>query len=157
MLLCLGVVAISGTSCHQSDAEVTPIEVSEVWSRPAKASPAMVQSGGQTVGHGKGGTGAVFLEIVNRGEETDRLVSASSDVADVVEIHETTIVDEVMIMRRIAHIDLLPSTPVVLKPGSYHIMLIGLHRDLSVGDRLYMELSFEKSPPLTIEAEVREP
>jgi copper(I)-binding protein len=46
---------------------------------------------------------------------------------------------------------------VELKPGGYHVMLIGLLRDLAVGDRFTVTLNFEKCSDLTVEAEVRQP
>jgi copper(I)-binding protein len=46
---------------------------------------------------------------------------------------------------------------VILKPGSYHVMLIGLTGELNVGDRFPVVLTFEKSGTMTVEAEVRQP
>ena len=46
---------------------------------------------------------------------------------------------------------------VLLKPGSYHVMMIGMRRDLKVGDTFTLELQFEKSEPITVNPEVREP
>ncbi len=46
---------------------------------------------------------------------------------------------------------------VELKPGSYHIMLIGMTRDLNPGDAFPVVLEFEKSEPITVQVEVREP
>jgi copper(I)-binding protein len=45
---------------------------------------------------------------------------------------------------------------VLLKPGSYHVMLIGMKRDLNVGDTFSLELQFEKSGTMTVEVTVRE-
>jgi copper(I)-binding protein len=46
---------------------------------------------------------------------------------------------------------------VLLKPGGYHVMLIGIQRDLAVGDAFTLDLQFEKSGSLRVEPEVREP
>lgn len=46
---------------------------------------------------------------------------------------------------------------VELKPGGYHVMLIGVKRDLKVGDKFSLELQFEKSGAITVEAEVKQP
>jgi copper(I)-binding protein len=46
---------------------------------------------------------------------------------------------------------------VLLKPGGYHVMLIGMTRDLQVGDTFSLDLQFEKSGTITVEPEVREP
>ena len=46
---------------------------------------------------------------------------------------------------------------VELKPGGYHVMLIGLMRDLSDGEKFPLTLQFEKGGEVTVEAEVRQP
>jgi hypothetical protein len=46
---------------------------------------------------------------------------------------------------------------VLLKPGGYHVMLIGIKRDLVVGDTFALDLEFEKSGTVTVQPEVREP
>jgi len=45
---------------------------------------------------------------------------------------------------------------VELKPGSYHIMLIGLKQDLKPGDRIEITLRFEKAGEIKVNAPVRE-
>jgi hypothetical protein len=46
---------------------------------------------------------------------------------------------------------------VELKPGGYHVMLIGLTRDLNVGDKFPVTLEFASGAKLQVEAEVRQP
>ena len=46
---------------------------------------------------------------------------------------------------------------VILKPGSYHVMLIGVQHDLKVGDSFVVALLFEKSGSMSVEPEVRQP
>ena len=100
--------------------------------------------------------GAVFMTLKNEGGEADRLLGVQTDVADVVEIHETVLEGDVAKMQRVTGgIEILAGSQVELKPGGYHVMLIGLSRDLAVGDRFAVTLSFEKSDDLTVEAEVR--
>lgn len=129
------------------------IEARDVWARPAMAGDT-----GSPGGMGAAGTGAVFMRLVNDGRETDRLIGGRSDVAQVVEIHETVIEGEVMRMQMLADGLRIPAEgEVVLQPGGYHVMLIGLQRDLAVGDEFELELEFEKSGTLTVRPEVRQP
>ncbi len=130
------------------------IEARDVWARPAMAAEDM------DTGHGTGaaGTGAVFMELVNGGRQADRLIGGRTDVADVVEIHETVMEDEVMKMQMLANgLEVPAQSEVLLQPGGYHMMLIGLRRDLAVGDQFELELLFEESGTLTVEPEVRQP
>jgi copper(I)-binding protein len=113
---------------------------------------------GQEAGQPMAGTGAVFMRLVNQGGEADRLIGGTTDVAQTVEIHETVIEDEVMKMQMLADgLEVPARGEVLLKPGSYHVMLIGMQRDLNVGDTFTLDLQFAKSGAITVSPEVREP
>lgn len=117
------------------------IGVSGVWSRPATA------------------TGVVYVTIHNAGTTSDALIAASSPVAKAVELHETVpkgtgsmssgsmsgAGSTVMMMRPVKSITIPPNGTVMLKPGGYHIMLIGLHHDLKAGQAIPLELQFRKA------------
>jgi copper(I)-binding protein len=127
--------------------------IQDVWARPAMAGDDAMGAGGM----GAAGTGAVFMRIVNNGNEADRLVRGSTDVANVVEIHETVMEGEVMRMRMLPEgLEISPGGEVLLKPGSYHIMLIDVQRDLNVGDTFQIELEFEEAGTQTVTVQVRE-
>lgn len=140
------------------------IEVQDVWARPAMAmmgtgeASGAGMSEGQESGQPMAGTGAVFMRLVNKGGEPDRLVSGVTDVAQAVEIHETVIEADVMKMQMLADgLEVPAGGEVLLKPGSYHVMLIGIQRDLKVGDTFRLDLQFEKTGSITVNPEVREP
>jgi len=86
-----------------------------------------------------------FMTIKNQGTETDRLLSASSPVAGLVEIHEMAMDGGMMKMRAIKGLDVKPGTTVEFKPGGYHVMLEDLKQPLKEGDRIPVRLTFEKS------------
>ena len=46
---------------------------------------------------------------------------------------------------------------VEMKPGSYHIMLIGMRHNLDPGDTFALTLYFEKNDPVTILSYVKNP
>lgn len=88
-----------------------------------------------------------------------KLVGAKSPAAKVVEVHEMAMQNDVMKMRQIPALDLPAGTPVELKPGGYHIMLMGLTHQLNAGDKVPVTLMFEdaakKQSDVTVQAEVR--
>lgn len=132
------------------------LQVEDVWARPGKAMEGMSDESGE--GDMPMVTSAVFMKLVNKGRQPDRLVSAQADVAKTVEIHETRMEDEVMKMVHLPDgLEIPAKGEVVLKPGSYHVMLIGLTGELNVGDRFPVVLTFEESGTMTVEAEVRQP
>ncbi len=87
-----------------------------------------------------------FLTIENKGAETDRLTSASADVAEKVELHETRMENGVMQMRALPQgAEIKPGATLVLKPGSYHLMLLGLKGQLLPGGAVHLTLTFSKA------------
>ena len=90
----------------------------------------------------------IFLTITGTGTP-DRLVGAATPVAAVAEVHETINDNGVMRMRPIPALPLQPGQPVVLKPGGYHIMLMGLKQQLRDGETFPVTLNFEKAGSIT--------
>ncbi len=89
-----------------------------------------------------------------------RLLSASSAVAGVVEIHEMSMQGNVMKMRALADgLELPAGKPVDLKPGGYHIMLLDLKQTLKEGQTVAVTLVVEsadgKRESLEVQAPVR--
>lgn len=99
---------------------------------------------------------AVFLQLQNKDTQAHALVSASSAVAAAVELHNHVNEGGVMKMRKVEKIDLPASETVALKPGSFHIMLIGLKQPLKVGETVDLSLSFEDGTSLKLSAPVQE-
>lgn len=96
-------------------------------------------------------TGAVYMTLNNKTNAEDRLVAASSDVAAKVQIHEMSVVNGVMHMREVPGGLTVPADgSVTLKPGSYHVMLIGLKKPLMAGESIPLTLIFEKAGNISV-------
>jgi hypothetical protein len=104
---------------------------------------------------GGGGNGAVYVTLTNGGAQADSLVSASSDAAQKVELHEAKNEGGVMKMRPVKAIPVPASGKTELKPGGYHIMLMGLKHDLKPGENVPVTLKFERGGELRIQAAVK--
>ncbi len=136
------------------------IQVENAWARPTAGSmgaasptpgmpgmPAMPESGP---------TSAVYFVIVNDGSAADALIGASSNVAKVVELHETLIKNNVAEMDPVAQVEIPAHGRIELKPGGFHLMLIGLTQDLTVGETLKLTLQFEKSGAIVLNVPIRQ-
>lgn len=87
-----------------------------------------------------------FVEIRNSGKNADRLLSASSDVAERVEIHEMKMSGELMQMRHLTEGLVIPAgQSVQLKPGSTHLMLMAPKKPIAEGQKVSITLVFEKA------------
>ena len=87
-----------------------------------------------------------FLTIENTGAEPDRLVSATSDIAGDTQIHEMAMQGDVMKMRQLADgLEIPAGETVVLAPGGFHIMFMGLKQALVEGETVTVTLTFEKA------------
>lgn len=95
-----------------------------------------------------------FLTLTNASATPHVLSSASFDAASMVEIHETSRNDKMMRMAPVSHIDIPPNSSVELKPGSYHIMLMGLEKELVAGTTEPLTLTFSDNSQKTVEAAV---
>ncbi|MBI5952595.1 MAG: copper chaperone PCu(A)C [Chloroflexi bacterium] len=105
----------------------------------------------------KEGNSAAYMLIQNGTSTDDELVGASSDAAQAVEIHLSQMkADGTMEMIQQQSIALPAGKSVELKPGSYHIMLIGLTRDLKSGDEITLTLKFKNRADLTLTVPVKD-
>ena len=90
--------------------------------------------------------GGGFLTIENEGPEADRLVSATSAVAGDTQIHEMAMEGEVMKMRELPDgLEIPAGETVVLAPGGFHIMFMGLKQPFVEGETVAVTLTFEKA------------
>ena len=85
-----------------------------------------------------------------------RLVSASSPVASVVEIHEMAMEGTMMKMRALpAGLELPAGKAVALKPGGYHVMLMDLKQQLKAGETVPVTLVIESADKVRETVEVK--
>ncbi len=99
--------------------------------------------------------GAAYLSISNGGQEADRLIAAASPAAEKTELHETRDDNGVMKMRPVeGGIEIKPGTSVELKPGGYHIMLIGLKKRLQENEMVPLTLTLAKAGPIDVQVKV---
>lgn len=104
-----------------------------------------------------GTAGAVYFKLTNEGDSPDYLLSVTSNVAEAAEARETVIeADGMERMEAISRVEIPPGGSVNFEIGGKHVMLINLKQTLGPGDKVRLTLSFEKSGPITIEAETRD-
>jgi copper(I)-binding protein len=95
---------------------------------------------------------AGYATIENIGQDGDRLVGGSLQVATGFEIHSMSVVDGVMTMRPVeSGLEIPPGQTVKLEPNGLHLMFPGLRRPLKQGEKVAGTLVFEKAGTVAVE------
>lgn len=140
-------------------AQSQSIQVTDAWARRAGMGHGGMSHGSRDKGPMDkmpgSANGAVYVTITNVGKEADALVSVSSDAAQTVELHEVKNEGGVMKMRPVQKIDLPAGGKIEMKPGGYHVMLLGLKRDLKPDEKVPVTLKFERAGEIRADAAVR--
>lgn len=130
--------ALAAVACGQTARE--RIVVDDAW---ANATPV-----GATVA-------GVYLRIT--ANQADTLVSATTTVADQIEMHTSSEENGMMRMRPLPSVRLEPGKPFTFAPGGAHFMLMGLRQPLATGLVFPITLQFEKAGTRTVQVQVIEP
>ncbi|TXF13024.1 copper chaperone PCu(A)C [Pelomicrobium methylotrophicum] len=135
-LLCIGFVSAPAAA---DEVKAGTITIADAW---ARATPPAAQVGG------------AYLILKNAGSP-DKLVSASTPVAERTEFHRMSLEDGVMKMRHLPAIEVPAHGTIELKPGGTHLMLVGLKQPLKEGERFPLTLRFERSGTVELQVAVR--
>lgn len=144
MLCSLAIVLLTG--CDDPSAPNEPrLEVIDAWAHTAVLADAGAS------------TSAAYMTIRNTGKVDDRLIGASSDFAEFVELHTTEERNGVMMMAPVKAVNIPARGQAELRPGGLHVMFIKIKHELNVGDKIKLTLEFEKSGKMELEVAAREP
>lgn len=137
LLLTILLPALLISACGSS----RELTILDPWARPA----------------GAGENGALYFIISNATNTDDTLLSVSTDLASAAEIHMSmNDSNDVMSMQMQDSLPVPAQQEIIFKPGGLHVMLIGLNRDLKIGETISLTLNFEKADSITIEVPVEE-
>ncbi|CAN5313968.1 copper chaperone PCu(A)C [soil metagenome] len=121
----IGIPALTAKIAGAQPAASAPVSVDRPWVR---AVPGQAASG-------------AFMTI--RAAQAVRLVGAETPAAGVAEIHEMSMDNGVMRMKAVPDgIAIVAGTPLDLKPGGYHVMLMDLKTPIKAGDAVPLKLRF---------------
>jgi len=98
---------------------------------------------------------AAFLMLTNNTDKEIKLVAVSSDIAERVELHNHIKEDGMMKMRQVEEVTIAANGNTSLQPGGYHVMFLGLKKDLTEGENVDIRLFFDNGDELNIEAPVK--
>jgi copper(I)-binding protein len=86
-----------------------------------------------------------------------KLVGVASPLAKMAEIHETMMTGGANHMHEVESIKLPAGKAVELKPGGYHVMLMGLAKPVKPGDTVPLVFTVEETGGKRVRLEVKAP
>lgn len=123
-----------------AETKVGNISIEHAWARPSL---------------GKAPNSAAFMKITNHGTTDDVLVSVKTTVAKTAELHTHINEGGVMRMRHVPDGIPIPAGKTVeLKPGGYHVMMMGLTQELPKGTDTIVTLTFRDAGQVDVTAAV---
>ncbi|MFC8506324.1 copper chaperone PCu(A)C [Streptomyces sp. NPDC057411] len=94
-----------------------------------------------------------FLTITNGGDVADKLTSVTSGLSDDVTMHET----KNQKMQQVKAFDIPANGELKLERGGNHLMFMELKKQPKQGEKVSIELHFEKSDPIKVDLPVEAP
>jgi periplasmic copper chaperone A len=98
---------------------------------------------------------ALYVVVENHTAQPRSIVSASSDIAAQVEMHQMTMVKMMMTMAPVPKVPLPANGKASFDPNGYHIMLFGLKTRPALGDKVKATLKLDDGTTVPVEATVR--
>ena len=128
----------------------------------ALAAPAIAQEGPIHVADAKarptapGGTGVVYMTVMNHGAADDDLTGLTTPIADKAEMHRSMDMNGMSHMEAVANLPVKANGAVTFAPGGLHVMLTGLKQPLKIGDSFPLTLTFAKAGAVTVTVSVQQ-
>lgn len=99
---------------------------------------------------------AAYVDITAEGEAPAVLVGARTPASESVELHDMSMEEGVMRMRRVERIEVPAGLTQTMRPGGgYHLMLLDLVAPLVEGERFPLTLEFAELGEIEVEVRVR--
>ena len=133
--------ALAATTAFAQDAKIGAITIDHAW---ARATPGAVKNS------------AAFMTFDNKGA-ADKLISVTGTIAKEIQIHSMITEAGVMKMREITALDIPANGKAELKPGGFHVMLIGIPDGLKEGTKFPLKLKFERAGEVTVQVTAEKP
>ena len=94
--------------------------------------------------------GQLFMPLANLGKTADALVAARCDICSFIELRRNARYDD----PAETQFDLPPGKPFPMRPGAWHLRLLGLNQPLRLDDRFTVILDFLNAGESEIEVHV---
>jgi copper(I)-binding protein len=135
--------ALAGPPARSQEVKAGDLVISQPWSRAAPRGAETASS---------------YLTIENKGATADRLVGASTEAAEKVELEQISMVGGGMRLNPVeGGLAIAPGEKLVLAPGGNRLGLQKLKSQLKKGTKVSMTLAFEKAGQVAVSFDVLGP
>jgi copper(I)-binding protein len=145
------------TACKTTNAKdmkrrtvlLLPLFATQAWGHSAKV-------GNVKIGHAwaapgvAGQDGHCFMPLLNVGTTPDALVAARSPACSFIQLRRNARYD----MPAEQQFELLPNTPVAMRPHATHLQLAGLNQNLVVGENFKLVLDFLNAGEIEVTVDI---
>ncbi len=97
---------------------------------------------------------SAYMKITNKDEKTVTLLGASSNISPRVEIHQHTMVGDLMRMRKLDAVIIKANEQIILQPSGLHFMLFDVKKPLKPQQEVELTLRFSDKKTVTIKMPV---
>ena len=98
---------------------------------------------------------AAYLSVTNNHDKACSIIGGSTGIAAKLEVHQQLMSDGMMRMRPVTEVTVAAGETLLLQPGGFHLMLLGIEAELVPGESHKMSLQTEDCGAIEITAEVR--
>lgn len=100
-------------------------------------------------------TTAMYMKLKNSSSNKHDLVKVEGNISKMIELHTHTNDNGVMKMGQVESFPVDANSTAEAKPGSYHVMIMNLEKDLVLGDKYDFTLTFKDGSTMPVTAEVK--
>jgi periplasmic copper chaperone A len=122
-------------TAHAAEVKVGSLMITDAWARGTPRS------------------GGAFLTIHNLGA-ADELIDVRADLARKVQLHRTVSENGIMKMKHVSGLPVPAHGMATLKPGSYHVMMMGLNKPMKPGQTFPLTLVFKQAGEVTVQVDI---
>ncbi|UHL64585.1 copper chaperone PCu(A)C [Paralcaligenes sp. KSB-10] len=139
-LFTIGAIALLACgSVHAQEYKAGGLQIEHPWARASAPQQSM---------------GAGYMLIKNTGNADDRLLSISSNAANMTEVHQVTSENNMVKMGPVDSLPIPKGKTVQLAPNGYHVMFMNIKAPFKQGEKIPATLTFEKAGKVQIEFQV---
>lgn len=125
---------LMAVTAHAHSAKVGDMLIGHAWALPGDA----------------GQDGQCFIPLLNSGKTEESLIAARSDVCLAIQLRHNARYDDPPELQ----FDLAPNKPIAMRPQAVHFRLLGLRKDLKLGESFALVLDFLNAGEAELEVRI---